>query len=58
LNTAVGSKQTAWMLEVVKLHLNSGYDYCFIYGGANDMVGNKSPIKAVRNIQKIVNMCL
>ena len=58
LNTAVGSKQTAWMLEVVKLHLNSGYDYCFIYGGANDMAGNKSPIKAVRNIQKIVNMCL
>jgi len=58
LNTAVGSKQTAWMLEVAKLHLNSGYDYCFIYGGANDMAGNKSPIKAVRNIQKIVNMCL
>ena len=58
LNTAVGGKQTTWMIEVAKLHVNSGYDYCFIYGGANDMAGNRTPIKAVRNIQKIVNMCL
>ena len=58
LNTAVGGKQTTWMVEVAKLHVNSGYDYCFIYGGANDMAGNRAPIKAVRNIQKIVNMCL
>jgi hypothetical protein len=58
LNTAVGGKQTTWMIEVAKLHVNSGYDYCFIYGGANDMAGNRAPIKAVRNIQKIVNMCL
>ena len=58
LNTAVGGKQTTWMVEVAKLHVNSGYDYCFIYGGANDMAGNRTPIKAVRNIQKIVNMCL
>ena len=58
LNTAVGGKQTTWMLEVAKLHVNSGYDYCFIYGGANDMAGNRTPIKAVHNIQKIVNMCL
>ena len=58
LNTAVGGKQTAWMLEVAKLNINSGYDYCFIYGGANDMAGNRAPIKSVKNIQKIVNMCL
>jgi len=57
-NTAVGGKQTAWMIEVAKLHVNSGYDYCFIYGGANDMAGNRAPIKSVKNIQKIVNMCL
>jgi hypothetical protein len=57
-NTAVGGKQTTWMIEVAKLHINSGYDYCFIYGGANDMAGNRAPIKSVRNIQKIVNMCL
>jgi len=58
LNTAVGGKQTAWMVEVVKQNINSGYDYCFIYGGANDMAGNRAPIKSVKNIQKIVNMCL
>ena len=58
LNTAVGGKQTVWMLEVAKLNINSGYDYCFIYGGANDMAGNRPPIKSVKNIQKIVNMCL
>jgi hypothetical protein len=58
LNTAVGGKQTAWMVEVAKLNINSGYDYCFIYGGANDMAGNRPPIKSVKNIQKIVNMCL
>ena len=58
LNTAVGGKQTVWMLEVAKLNINSGYDYCFIYGGANDMAGNRPPIKSVHNIQKIVNMCL
>jgi len=58
LNTAVGGKQTKWMIEVAKLHVNSGYDYCFIYGGANDMASNRAPIKAVCNIQKIVNMCL
>jgi len=58
LNTAVGGKQTTWMLDVAKLHVNSGYDYCFIYGGANDMASNRAPIKAVRNIQKIVNLCL
>ena len=57
-NTAVGGKQTTWMLDVAKLHVNSGYDYCFIYGGANDMASNRAPIKAVRNIQKIVNLCL
>ena len=58
LNTAVGGKQTGWMLEVAKLNINPGYDYCFIFGGANDMAGNRPPMKSVRNIQKIVNMCL
>ena len=58
LNTAVGGKQTAWMLETTKLNINSGFDYCFIYGGANDMAGNRPPIKSVKNIQAIVNLCL
>jgi lysophospholipase L1-like esterase len=57
LNTAVGGKQTTWMLETTKQNINSGFDYCFIYGGANDMAGNRAPIKAVRNIQRIVDLC-
>lgn len=57
LNTAVGGKQTSWMLETARLTVTSGYDYCFIYGGANDMAGNRLPIKSVKNIQAIVNIC-
>jgi len=57
LNTAVGGKQTTWMLETAKQNINSGFDYCFIYGGANDMAGNRAPIKAVKNIQRIVDLC-
>ena len=57
-NTAVGGKQTGWMLEVAKLSLSTNYDYCFIYGGANDMASNRQPIKTVKNIQAIVNICL
>jgi hypothetical protein len=57
LNTAVGGKQTGWMLETARLTVTSGYDYCFIYGGANDMAGNRPPIKSVKNIQTIVNIC-
>ena len=58
LNTAVGGKQTGWMLEIAKQNIHSGFDYCFIYGGANDMAGNRPPIKSVKNIQAIVNLCL
>jgi hypothetical protein len=58
LNTAVGGKQTPWMLEIAKQSIHSGLDYCFIYGGANDMAGNRQPIKAVKNIQAIVDLCL
>ena len=57
LNTAVGGKQTAWMLQEAKLKISEYFDYCFIYGGANDMAGNRPPIKSVKNIQAIVNIC-
>ena len=57
LNTAVGGKQTTWMLETARMNISSNYDYCFIYGGANDMAGNRAPIKAVKNIQRIVDLC-
>jgi len=57
LNIAVGGKQTPWMLEIAKQNIHPGFDYCFIYGGANDMAGNRPPIKSVKNIQSIVDLC-
>lgn len=57
LNTAVGGKQTAWMLEEARQKVTPYFDYCFIYGGANDMAGNRPPMKSVKNIQAIVNLC-
>jgi len=57
LNTAVGGKQTSWMVEEARQKVTGYFDYCFIYGGANDMAGNRSPMKSVKNIQTIVNLC-
>ena len=57
LNSSVGGKQTTWMVEEARQKVTGYFDYCFIYGGANDMAGNRSPMKSVRNIQTIVNLC-
>jgi len=57
LNTAVGGKQTAWMVQEAKSKVTEYFDYCFIYGGANDMAGNRLPMKSVKNIQVIVDIC-
>lgn len=57
LNTAVGGKQTQWMVGEARQKITNYFDYCFIYGGANDMAGNRSPMKSVKNIQTIVNLC-
>jgi hypothetical protein len=46
------------MLEMSKTSLHKGIDYCFIYGGANDMYTKSiTPKRAVSNIQQIVNLC-
>jgi hypothetical protein len=57
INTSVGGKQTYWMLQTAKTTITEYFDYCFIYGGANDMAGNRPPIRSVKNIQNIVNIC-
>ena len=57
INTAVGGKQTYWMLETARMNMSSNYDYCFIYGGANDMASNRPPMRSVKNIQRIVDLC-
>jgi hypothetical protein len=57
-NISVGGKTTGWMLERAKESIHENLDYCFIYGGANDMFNSKITIEsAVKNIQKIVNIC-
>ena len=58
LNTAVGGKQTQWMVGEARQKITNYFDYCFIYGGANDMAGNRSPMKSVKNIQTIVDLCI
>jgi len=57
-NIAVGGKTTSWMLTQAHLNVNPNYDYCFIYGGANDMYNSHiSAANAFNNIQAIVNIC-
>jgi len=56
-NTAVVGKHLPWMVNVAKTSITSNYDYCFIYGGANDIHGNRNPYSVVKDVQKIVNMC-
>ena len=57
-NLSVGGKTTGWMLETVRLNLSSNYDYCFIYGGANDMYSNSISIKqALKNIKQMIRLC-
>ena len=57
LNTAVSGKRTLWMIGQLNLHKKKGWDYCFIYGGANDAASMVSPETAFRNIQKMVDTC-
>lgn len=57
-NISVGGKTTSWMLTQAQLNVNPNYDYCFIYGGANDMYNSHiSAATAFNNIQYIVNLC-
>ena len=57
-NLSVGGKTTYWMLQVGTKNIKKGIDYCFIYGGANDMYsGTIKPQKALSNVQLMVNIC-
>ena len=57
LNTSVGGKTTTWMKGIALNSVHSGLDYCFIWGGANDMAGTIKPALAVKNVQYIVDLC-
>lgn len=57
-NISVGGKTTSWMLQQAQMYVTSNYDYCFIYGGANDMYNSHiSAATAFNNIQYMVNIC-
>jgi hypothetical protein len=57
LNTSVGGKTTTWMKGIALNSVHPGLDYCFIWGGANDMAGTIKPHLAVKNVQFIVDLC-
>jgi hypothetical protein len=56
-NTAVIGKHLPWMVNIAKTSITSNFDYCFIYGGANDIHGNRNPYQVVKDVQKIVDIC-
>jgi hypothetical protein len=57
-NTAVGGKRTDWMVTQLLKNIDSSYDYCFIWGGANDAASYTTIESTINNIQKMVNTCL
>ena len=57
VNTAVGGKTTSWMLGALKAHIRPDFDYCIIWGGANDMAGMTKIGDAIHNVQKMVDIC-
>jgi len=57
-NASVSGKTTYWMLEMGVYKIDQGIDYCFVYGGANDMYTTTiTPQEAVDNIKGIARMC-
>jgi hypothetical protein len=56
-NTAVGGKNTYWMLNEIVYAANKSFDYCFIYGGANDMYSSTSIEDALQNIKGMIRVC-
>jgi hypothetical protein len=57
-NAAVSGKTTYFMLNMSVYKLNENIDYCFIYGGANDMYSNTiTPQEAIDNIKLISKAC-
>jgi len=57
INTAQGGRRTDWMIQAAQRRIDSTYDYCFIWGGANDMASQVTIKQATLNIQAIVDMC-
>ena len=58
INASIGGKTTYWMLEQAVYKITNKIDYCFVYGGANDMYSSYiTPQEAVDNIKGIARIC-
>lgn len=57
-NLAVVGKSTPWMIETLKKFYKDGNkaDIVFIYGGANDAMGNTTIDTMLKNIQTMVDL--
>jgi hypothetical protein len=56
-NTASVGKQTSWMADRLKNYADTTYEYCFIYGGGNDIAAGVGPRKVYSNISVMVSYC-
>lgn len=56
-NTAIIGKHLPWMVNVANMGVTNNFDFCFIYGGANDIHGNRNPYSTVKDVQRIVDIC-
>ena len=58
VNPSESGKTTYWMINMAVYKLDNKFDYCFVYGGANDMYTNSiTPQEAVDNIKGIAKIC-
>ena len=58
INPSVSGKTTYWMLNMAVYKMTDNIDYCFVYGGANDMYTSSITIdEAIANISGIAKIC-
>jgi len=58
INASEIGKTTYWMLNMAVYKLEGRFDYCFVYGGANDMYTTSiTAQEAVNNIKGIAKIC-
>ena len=57
INYAEIGKHLPFMVKVADSYVTDYFDFCFIYGGCNDIHGNRNPYEVVKDVQKIVDIC-
>lgn len=58
VNLSEPGRQTKWMSSTLRSTNISTYDYCFIYGGVNDIFSEVNPSVAVQNVLDMVYFCI